>query len=142
MGESKDLAGDGQSIRSRNPHDSQTAAALGRGDSDDGVVRVQATAKCKSGTAAALHARASGPASLWAPGALKSGRRRFRQARHAGRIDHHLAEPAMPGALTAYRALVAQRQVDDTPLPAVHGIEFERNARAFHFFSGRNRTQP
>ncbi len=48
----------------------------------------------------------------------------------------------MPGAFTANLAFVAQGQMNDAALPAVHGIELEGNARAFHFFSGSNRAQP
>ena len=43
-GESEDPAGNRQRIGSGNPNHTQAAASQGRGDSNDSVVRVQATA--------------------------------------------------------------------------------------------------
>jgi hypothetical protein len=44
-GESEDPAGNRHRIGSGNPNHTQTAKARGRGDGNDGVVRVQGTAK-------------------------------------------------------------------------------------------------
>src|SRR6476659_10064449 len=63
-------------------------------------------------------------------------RRRFGQTRHPGRIHYNLALAARAQTLAAQFGLVAQGQMDDTALAAVHGIEAEWLAGTFYFIRG------
>src|SRR5690242_13222182 len=58
------------------------------------------------------------------------GARRFGQTGHAGGVYDNLAGGTRADALAAHCRLIAQSQMDDAALAAVHGIEPERNARA------------
>lgn len=61
-------------------------------------------------------------------------RRSFGERRHAGRIDDDAAERAGAGAFTAELSFVAERDVDDAALAAVHGREAEGLAGGFDAF--------
>src|SRR4030088_1716240 len=94
-----------------------------RRDSNDGVSKIQATLKLKLRAAASLNPGAV-TAALRASSALIVGRRRrFRKARHAGRINHHLAVATMSCAFAAHFGLVSQCKMNHAPLAAVHRIE-------------------
>src|SRR6476646_9185585 len=64
--------------------------------------------------------------------------RRRRHAGHSGRIDDHLAMPAEAGAFAAQLGFAAQREMNHTPLPAVHGIKEERRSGSLDLL-GRGR---
>src|SRR6516225_6704367 len=68
--------------------------------------------------------------------------RRFGQAGHPRRIDHHL--PRGPGseALAPHLGFAAQRHVDDSALAAVHRVETERLPGPLYLFRRRHRAEP
>src|SRR5579864_816025 len=66
---------------------------------------------------------------------------RFRQ-RHADRQHHHLAKWTGASALAADLGLLAETQMNDAPLTAVHRIEVEWPARLLHLLGGGHGAQP
>ena len=56
------------------------------------------------------------------------------------RHHHHLANGTLADALTAHFRFIAQRQVNNAPLPAVHRAEVERLMRFLHAFGGSLRA--
>src|SRR5689334_16279368 len=95
----------------------------------------------RTGSAATAAGRTIAAARTIATGTITAGRGgegrgRLGQARHTGGIHHHLAAGSGSGALTAHGRLLAEREVDDAALAAVHGIEAEGDAGPLHFLGG------
>jgi len=84
-----------------------------------------------AGTGAAI---ARGRPAIVPAVALRRGWRGVGQRRHTGGINHHVPEWPGAGALAAEFLLVAQGDVENAALAAVHRIEPEWRTRVLHLF--------
>ncbi len=64
------------------------------------------------------------------------------KAGHSGGVNHHVAARTGAAAFAAHGRFIAQRQVDDAALAAVHGVETEMLAGTLHPVGGGHRAEP
>src|SRR5205823_3802451 len=105
--------------------------------------RTPATTSTAAATGSAALGTALRPRTSVAAAIVRMGKRgKIRDRRHARWIDHDSALQAGACAFAANLVLVAQRDVNDAPFAAVHGIETEHRPGAFHLIRRGKRADP
>src|SRR5262249_28268558 len=114
-------------------HEGTSAARTRAAAIATAITATAATARSRTGTAISATGRTARTAAKF-PRA-KSGRGKFRERRHTCGIYDHAAIRTRSRTLTSQLSLIAQGNVKDAALTAVHRIKAEGLARLLHLFS-------